>query len=306
MKVRTITIGLALSPEDFVVDSGNQHHPKLAAKIAQARAYLDALKNSVCKEGFEVQTVRIALNPLEEWLLTSTEEGEEDAVAEEARYIRVIKVLDQYLQEQSIAFCSIGSCSTLKMIRLLPKLLVVSTRLFGSVNLMRTDNDHITPSSALVLGAADAVTELFRSQGMDGCFRFTASFNCQAGNPFFPVAYHDGSKKMTVSLALECGDLLFIAFHGADSASEGSSNLDEVMRQALSPLQRIMQSKCAELDNVVYGGIDASINPGLTLPDSVGFGLESLLFKAPDRLPPLPQFGTYISKPFILSQNPSI
>jgi uncharacterized protein (UPF0210 family) len=28
----------------------------------------------------------------------------------------------------------------------------------------------------------------------------------------------------------------------------------------------------------VYGGIDASINPGLALPDSVGSGLENLLF----------------------------
>ena len=234
------------------------------------------------------------MNPLEEWLLTPTEAGEPDAAAEvEARYVRSIKVLDQYLQEQSITFCSIGCCSTLKMIRLLPKLLSVSPRLFGSVNLMRTDKDHITPSNDLVLGAANAVNELFQLHGMDGCFRFTASFNCKPGNPFFPVAYHDGSQKMTVSLALECGDLLFMAFHGADSASEGSINLEEVMRQALSPLQQIVQSACAELDNVVYGGIDASINPGLSLPDSVGFGLESLLFKAPDRLPPLPQFGDW-------------
>ena len=57
----------------------------------------------------------------------------------------------------------------------------------------------------------------------------------------------------------------------------GSRNLAEVMRQALTPIQTIVSTSCSSL-NVRYGGIDASINPGMSLPDSVGAGLENLLF----------------------------
>ena len=69
------------------------------------------------------------------------------------------------------------------------------------------------------------------------------------------------------------------------------------MKQALLPIQSIVRSAC-DLLEVTYGGIDASINPGLSLPDSVAAGLESLLFfpqKATSSMPPIPaqQFGTF-------------
>ena len=67
------------------------------------------------------------------------------------------------------------------------------------------------------------------------------------------------------------------------------------MRQALSQVQSIAISACASLE-IEYGGSDASINPGLSLPDSVGAGLENLLFFPPAAtssvLPvPVQQFG---------------
>jgi hypothetical protein len=52
------------------------------------------------------------------------------------------------------------------------------------------------------------------------------------------------------------------------------------MMQAVTPLQTIVTSACNALE-IKYGGIDASINPGLSLPDSVGAGLENLLFFPP-------------------------
>ena len=75
----------------------------------------------------------------------------------------------------------------------------------------------------------------------------------------------------------------------------GSRYLSDVLRQALLPVQVIVSAACDSL-NINYGGIDASINPGLSLPDSVGAGLENLLYfpkKATSSLPPIPtqQFG---------------
>mmetsp|Transcript_28728 Transcript_28728/g.39503 ORF Transcript_28728/g.39503 Transcript_28728/m.39503 type:complete len:189 (+) Transcript_28728:323-889(+) len=53
------------------------------------------------------------------------------------------------------------------------------------------------------------------------------------------------------------------------------------MRQVCLHVQSIMLSIVDE--TVVFGGIDASINPGLTPPDSVGAGLENLLFPLTER-----------------------
>ena len=75
------------------------------------------------------------------------------------------------------------------------------------------------------------------------------------------------------------------------------------MKQAILPIQSIVSEAC-DLLNVTYGGIDASINPGLSIPDSVGAGLENLLFfpeKATSSMPPIPaqQFGTFHRNFFI-------
>jgi hypothetical protein len=71
------------------------------------------------------------------------------------------------------------------------------------------------------------------------------------------------------------------------------------MKQAILPIQNIVSTACNVL-KIEYGGIDASINPGLSLPDSVGAGLENLLFfpqKQISSLPPLPfqKFGKKIN-----------
>ena len=76
---------------------------------------------------------------------------------------------------------------------------------------------------------------------------------------------------------------------------KGSRNLSEVMLQALRPIQDSVFAACSTL-KIEYGGIDASINPGLSLAESVGAGLENLLFfpqKATSSLLPAPvqQFG---------------
>lgn len=86
---------------------------------------------------------------------------------------------------------------------------------------------------------------------------------------------------VTLTVGLESGDLLFLAFHGVsrsvDSGSssssgssnphaEGSDNLFDIMQQICSHVQSIMLTVCGwnvEDSNVYYGGIDASINPGI-------------------------------------------
>lgn len=136
----------------------------------------------------------------------------------------------------------------------------------------------IVPDWHICKAAAAACLSLVDKCGPLGNFRFCVSFNCNAGIPFFPAAYHGGSEfePNIVTIGLECADLLFMGFFGTDSMDEAHENLATTFTQALSPIQDIIRDACSEL-GLTYAGIDASVNPGLTLPDSVGAGLECLL-----------------------------
>ena len=154
--------------------------------------------------------------------------------------------------------------------------------------------------------AAKACLQLAETTGDLGNFRLCASFNCPPGIPFFPSAYHDDiptsatlfdeiseRQHATITIGLECGDLLFLAFHGAENVNEGSDNLFDIMKQICSHIQDALRPCCSWERNdgnrtAYFGGIDASINPGLTAPDSVGSGLENLLYPLGEK-----QFGDF-------------
>lgn len=317
MKIRTITVGLQVQPEDFV-EVGGTH--AIGSKLLFARRSLDDISNSLKSSGYEVQTLRISLNSFEQWLLLDDQSyGNGCGIAS---YIEIVEILVHYLTLYSIELCSIGCCSSSHAIALIPSLLAVSERLSCSALFRGTKLDDITPDDVLIKAAARTLISVAKTLGVAGCFRYCASFNCAGGLPFFPAAFFesDGTSDSSdrgvavkegflVSVGLECADLLFIAFHGALSASEGnalkrfstyscdivasvnycqyifvgSRNLSEVMMQALLPIQNIVSTSCTLL-NIEYGGIDASINPGMSLPESVAAGLENLLF-----IPELPK-----------------
>ncbi len=79
----------------------------------------------------------------------------------------------------------------------------------------------------------------------------------------------------SVSIALECGDILNEAFLNASDVSDGSTRLQHVLRRSLPPLERVVRLACTEL-RIRYGGIDASMNPGLRADESVGAALADL------------------------------
>jgi len=148
-----------------------------------------------------------------------------------------------------------------------------------------------------ILSVASLVClKILKTCGNLGNFRYCVAFNCPANIPFFPASYHAPSSsspstttttavEMPITIGLENGDLLFLSFYGADSIDEGRDNLTNTMRQILTPIQTHAIEACQELQqsniSVIYKGIDASINPGLTLPDSIGAGIENLLTLLP-------------------------
>jgi len=299
MKIRTITLGLSLSLSDFIDngnDNDNGNNNTCDDKIGIAMKALDVLKDSFTKLNYEPQTIRISINNIEQWCNiddnNDNNNNDDDMLAN-------VKVLVMILDKYNISFCSIP-CFTTKSIRLIPTILSLSNRIHCSVQLIKDNTNSICPDMKLITLASQVCLEVLNTCGNLGNFRYCVSFNCPPNIPFFPASYHKtstSSSEMPITIGLESGDLLFLSFYGADSIDEGRDNLENTMRQILSPIQAHAISACKELQhnniNVVYGGIDASINPGLTLPDSIGSGIENLLSILPP--PSTPSSSSTIS-----------
>ena len=87
MRVRCITISLALAEEDFENQGATHlnsfhvilftpHHIiglVLGTKLRVVKQCQEALTTSLTSQGYEVQTVRVSLNSFESWLLTRSQ-----------------------------------------------------------------------------------------------------------------------------------------------------------------------------------------------------------------------------------------
>ena len=267
MRVRALTIGLHISSSDF------EDVKVLEKKIMTMSASLDTIERHLMCDDYEVQTKRLSFNSFELWL-PRREDGMFDLTLVNER----IGVLMQCLENAKIAFCNIGCATTTEGINLLEQILPLSTILSSSALIQ---NDGHAPIVELAEAAARLVRFLSTSTH-DGTanFRFCASFNCLPNIPFFPVSYHADGKPPTLTVGMECGDLLFLAFHGVTDLSTATRNLESAYTQLTQSLEATLQEACSLCGNgsgaVVYGGIDASMNPGLALQDSVGWGFEQL------------------------------
>jgi len=267
MKIRALTLFLTITSS--IIDD-----EKSTIKIIEeGKKVLNQLKKDYEAVGYEVQTIRITLNSFEEYLLLP--EGGID--------MKRLERLVNALIHNEIDFCSIGDVVSEENILLIPTVLSYSTRLYCNVNIQRdqVDNIYSIPNCySRCYKAAKVVFDILQCNGELGNFNYCIGFNCQPCTPFYPVSYNhrssSGNSGSSISIALESGDLLFLAFHGAESIDEGSNNLENTLHQVLQPIETIAADYC-QRNQVIYNGIDASINPGITLPDSVGFGLENIL-----------------------------
>lgn len=233
MKVRTITVGVELLPSDFIEENGVC---PISLKLATAKHLLDSIGLSLTASEYEIQTLRVAFNSPDEWLLPDIGcSSSRDVPSYTAR----VQLLVHHLTISSIDFCSLGCCSTLRSISMIPAMLAISDKLYCSALFRKTDTDNIAPDLSLIRLASKTLLEISKTSGMFGCFRYCASFNCSGGTPFFPAAFYEKEdpsssvessdtvkmKGFIVTIGLECADLLFMGFHGAESVSEGTRSV---------------------------------------------------------------------------------
>jgi uncharacterized protein (UPF0210 family) len=249
-RVRTVTAGVTLASIDDV------------GAVTRAAQALLRVRQRFVDEGYEVQTIRVATNPLVAAL-------DRDA---RARQLASLVALDRAAGEHQ-ALLSIGPVLTED--RADPDLaawaadFAAATRhtSFSVVVASATGGVH----RRAALEAAAVIGRLSRVGG-DGAanFRFAAAANIPAGTPFFPVAWHAGAENLAVGL--ESANLVSDAFTSAGAAS-AEVRLRAVLDEHLGPIDRLARAWARE-ERRSFAGIDPSPAPGLDC--SIASGIEAL------------------------------
>lgn len=250
LRVRTITAGVHLAA---AADT---------ARIEAALATLRRGRQVFEAAGYELQTTRLATTP---FLADADSAAREQALAALQRIDRMAAAAG--------AVVSIGP--VLSTDRHDPTLADWAVELARST---RTISFSVVIASArgvhgqAAVSAAEIMSALARALP-DGIanFRFAAAANVPAGTPFFPVAWHQGADAL--ALGLESASVVEDAFRQAAGPAQGGARLQELMNQALAPLERL-GSELAGQEGRAWLGIDTS--PAPAKDRSIAAAIEAL------------------------------
>ena len=261
-RVRTITAGTNLKS---LADT---------RAVDAAVATLKRAKQAVSDAGYEVQTVRIATQPL----------LEDSGWRARARALTTLQALDRTMVAESVLL-SIGPVlaadgDDTDFANWAAELARTTQNVSFTV---RVASPERGTSPRGVTAAGDAIAAIARATpGGIGNFRFAAAANVPAGTPFFPVAYHSGSDAMAIGL--ESPPLLSAGLAEANTLGEAQQHLTELLESRLGPLERLVRD-IARREKRSYTGIDVSPAPGKDA--SIGATIEALTgvpFGAPSTL----------------------
>lgn len=288
MKLRALTIGITVKKLEGLQEAFHR-----AATVGYE------LRKEIEAAGLmEVQTVRVACNPFEEWFGAvdgNGSAGEEDLT-------RRIALLAKACEETDLEFINIGPATSVEGISLVPRLLQVSSKISTSAALATwreegganvdgdneeqdQDQEELLAKIEEVIAAIAAIAEDPVSGGL-GNFRFAAAFRIRPNTPFFPVAFHasGNNNPMAISIGLESSDQVVESFLKCCSPGQGlqqaAAHLEESLATRLLPLQTFVEQWVQTRNSgittasengggggqdeiVVYRGIDTSINPSL-------------------------------------------
>src|SRR5437016_3614606 len=250
-KIRTVTAGVNLKNTSDL------------ATVESAIGFLQKARKKFEDEGYEIQTLRIATQPLPEYL-----NGKSRAAA-----LRDLRAIDGVVSAKNVLF-SIGPVITDD--RYDPEFASWATQLVKDTKNINFSLTVASPERGIhyetALTAAEAIVAISKSSpGGEGNFRFTAAANCLAGTPFFPVAYHQGA--LAFSIGLESPGLLQEAFRDSKDIEDAKAKLKTLLESELRPVEKLAL-EIARDDHREYRGIDVS--PAPSKDASIGAAIEAL------------------------------
>lgn len=250
LRIRTLTAGVELK------------NPADAAALERALARAMRARKRVQDAGYEVQTIRVATNPVVATLSAS----------QRSAALRDLQQLDA-LALAAGAVMSIGP--VLVEDRFDPALSEWAASLARETKQISFSVDVVSPSHgvqpAAVQSAAHVISALSKvdSSGVAN-FRFAAAASIPNGTPFFPVARHAGPESLAAGV--ESAGVVLAAFTDAGKSDNKEAHLREALDAQLAPIEKLV-SQIAVEESVQYLGIDTSPAPGMDR--SIGAAIEA-------------------------------
>lgn len=246
MKIRTITGGVSINL------------PLKEKKINRIADFLHSAKEEFEKRGFEVQTLRIATQPWENYF------------ENRQQIYEVIDNLQNIVLKNNLNFFNLGTTYGLKNIEMIYDFLKRTTNAFSTVTLANSKTinfDAVTETAKLIKKLSELEPEGFAN------LRFAALFNLKSGSPFFPAAYHKGAPSFAIGT--ENSDLLNTAFKNATSLPDAQKQLRQIFMKEVKPIETIAV-ELSKKYKIKFGGIDLSIAPSVAENESLAFAFEHL------------------------------
>src|SRR5438477_8840223 len=216
-RIRTVTAGVNLKNTSDL------------ATVESAVGFLQRAGKKLEDEGYEIQTLRIATQPLPEYL-----NGKSRGAA-----LADLRKIDEVISAKGVIL-SIGPVITDD--RHDPEFASWATQLVKETKNINFSVTVASPERGIhrqtALTAAETIVAISKgSPGGEGNFRFTAAANCLADTPFFPVAYHQGA--VAFSIGLESAGLLQEAFAQSKDIEEAKAKLKSLLESELGPVEKL-------------------------------------------------------------------
>lgn len=247
--IRTITAGVSMTAADNL------------QALEATTTFLGSARGRLVDSGYAVQTVRVASQPLVEYLDWRNEDS-----------IEHIKALDAFAAEQGVVL-SIGPLNNTSE----------DSTEFSEWAIEMLASTQNTSCSMIVAGKDSGLNRLAiknsarimrgisqKTAGGEGNFRFVAAANCPPGTPFFPAGWFD---KEAFSIGLESPRLLLNAFETGQSLEQVQRGIKDRLETSMSAV--VKKAKDVEqASGRAFLGIDTSPAPNLDI--SIGRVIEKL------------------------------
>lgn len=251
LRVRTITAGVELSAA-LELD-----------RVQKALAFLGRAKQSFAAAGYEVQTIRVAINPVIAGMDASSRD----------RALRRLKEIDELVAAHGAIF-NVGPILTAN--RADDELVAWARELVRTTRSISFSTAIASPDGGAHANVAATTAKIMVALCRalpDGLanFRFAAAANIPAGTPFFPVAWHQGGE--SVAIGMEAASVVERAFETLSAGGDPTEHLRSTLNQAFLPVERLAQ-ELAERERRQYLGIDTS--PAPAKDRSIAAAIEAL------------------------------
>jgi hypothetical protein len=252
MKIRSIT---------YLINPG---WPLDLAALETAGQSIAFARLAFERGGFTVETTRLATTPFS--MLIDP--------ASPAQAIEFAQSLERQAVRLGFEYASMGPClvETPDLYLAIPEILAVTQEIFCAGGLTTSHHEvsleGIRACAEVILRNASLSPDGFAN------LRFAALANVPAGSPFFPAAYHSGSKP-AFAVATEAADIAVEAFMSATDLTSARQGLISAVETYANRITEIAE-KLSEQFGIQFGGIDFSLAPFPQVEQSLGCAFERL------------------------------